>query len=201
MARKVRLIGIARASQHAFLRQTPYAYDDLFDYKDSSWVDAVINATGGRGVQYALDCISEGETIGKFHATFAKYVRGDGHFAVFRGPSGGRYRADGLRVNPMYGAVWEGLGVEVEYNGSTMPANPAARAFAAAFFDYLSSNEWPKLQPNPIRLMPGGLERVVPDGFELLGKDQVSARSASHGRSEDWMRPISGEKLVYALEV
>lgn len=85
--------------------------------------------------------------------------------------------------------------------GSTMPANPAARAFAAASFDYLSSNEWPKLQPNPIRLMPGGLERVVPDGFELLGKDQVSARSASHGRSEDWMRPISGEKLVYALEV
>lgn len=57
------------------------------------------------------------------------------------------------------------------------------------------------LQPNPVRLMPGGLERVVPDGFELLGSVQVSARSADSGRTETWMRPVSGEKLVYSLGV
>jgi hypothetical protein len=49
--------------------------------------------------------------------------------------------------------------------------------------------------------MPGGLDRVVPDGFELLGSLQVSARSADSRRTEPWMRPVSGEKVVYSLSV
>lgn len=85
--------------------------------------------------------------------------------------------------------------------GQTIPAKPDARAFAAAFYAWLSTAATDgvvKVQPNPVRLMPGGLERVVPDGFVLLGWNQVSARN-SNGRSEDYMRPISGEKLVYEI--
>ncbi|KAK0383183.1 hypothetical protein NLU13_9096 [Sarocladium strictum] len=201
----IRLVGAASTSKHGFLRQEPYSYDALVDYRDPSWPDKVrAAALGGNGVQYALDCISEGETVVKIHATFAADVEGDGHFGVFRAPAGGGYQPGGLRVNPIYGAVWEALGVEVGYNGFVLPANPQARAFGVAFYNYLSagaSTGGPVLQPNPVRLMPGGLERVVPDGFELLGSVQVSARSADSGRTETWMRPVSGEKLVYSLGV
>jgi len=46
--------------------------------------------------------------------------------------------------------------------------------------------------------MPGGLDRVVPDGFALLGSSGVSARNLAD-RTEKHMRPISAEKLVYVL--
>lgn len=72
--------------------------------------------------------------------------------------------------------------------------------FATKFFNFLSTAATDgkvKVQPNPVRLMPGGLERIVPDGFALLGGGMVSERSTS--RSEDYMRPISGEKLVYRI--
>ena len=55
-----------------------------------------------------------------------------------------------------------------------------------------------QLEPNPVRSMPGGLERVVQDGFSLLGTGLVSERSKLE-RLEEYMRPISAEKLVYSL--
>ena len=85
--------------------------------------------------------------------------------------------------------------------GSVLPANPDAHSFAKDFYAFLSSpgpSGKARLEPNPVRLMPGGLERVVPDGFALLGSGSVSQRTRL-GRSEDYMRPISGEKLVYKI--
>lgn len=49
-----------------------------------------------------------------------------------------------------------------------------------------------------MRIMPGGFERVVPDGFTLLGSGSVSQRSNVKG-GEEHMRPISAEKLVYQV--
>ncbi|POR36314.1 Zinc-type alcohol dehydrogenase-like protein C2E1P3.01 [Tolypocladium paradoxum] len=193
--KKIRLIGAASASKHSFLRQKPYSYDVLVDYRDSNWVDKVKAATDGRGVDYAMDCISEGSTVYKSHET----LNSSASFAVFRGPVGGRYDASKLTVKPIYGAVWEGLGVEIGYNGTILPANPSARDFATKFFDFLGSETLAggtKLEPNPARIMPGGLERIVPDGFALLGSGLVADR-ASVQRDEEYMRPISAEKLVY----
>jgi hypothetical protein len=45
--------------------------------------------------------------------------------------------------------------------------------------------------------MPGGLEKVVEDGFQLLGAGSVTDRQAK--RPEEWMRPVSAEKLVYRI--
>ncbi|KAF3940386.1 Zeta-crystallin [Dactylella cylindrospora] len=194
--RKLHLIGVASASKHEFLRRAPYSYDFVVDYRDPEWPAKVREATGGKGVDYALDCISEGETVGKVHSTIGP----KGKFAVFRTPKGGKYDVSNLDVKPIYGAVWEGLGVEIGYNGQIIPASPEARAFAAKFFAFLGSNAaegTAKLEPNPLRLMPGGLERIVPDGFELLGGDQVSGRKLT--RTEDYMKPISAEKLVYSI--
>lgn len=49
--------------------------------------------------------------------------------------------------------------------------------------------------------MPGGLERIVLDGFVLIGSGKVADRVSSlrHSESREWMNPISAEKLVYRV--
>ncbi|EXK30565.1 hypothetical protein FOXG_16490 [Fusarium oxysporum f. sp. lycopersici 4287] len=193
----IRLIGAASSSKHEMLRNEPYNYDVLVDYKDKDWVQEVKDATNGNGVDFALDCISEGQTVYNTHETLAPSAK----FAVIRGPVGGQYDPALLTVKPTYGAVWEGLGVEVGYNDAVIAANPDAHAFAKEFYNFLSKplpSGRAQLEPNPVRLMPGGLERVVQDGFRLLGTGLVSGRSKIE-RPEEYMRPISAEKLVYRL--
>ncbi|QGI69705.1 hypothetical protein CEK26_002037 [Fusarium fujikuroi] len=193
----IRLIGAASSSKHDMLRNEPYSYDVLVDYRDEDWVQKVKNATSGEGVDLALDCISEGQTVYKTHETLASSAK----FAVIRGPVGGQYDPALLTVKPTYGAVWEGLGVEVGYNDAVILANPEAHAFAKEFYNFLSKSPpsgRAQLEPNPVRLMPGGLKRVVQDGFSLLGTGLVSERSEIE-RPEGYMRPISAEKLVYSL--
>jgi hypothetical protein len=46
--------------------------------------------------------------------------------------------------------------------------------------------------------MPGGLEKVHADGFAVLGSGLVATRGEVK-RSEEYMKPISGEKMVYTL--
>ncbi|RSL52048.1 hypothetical protein CEP53_008216 [Fusarium sp. AF-6] len=194
---KVQLIGAASRSKHELLQQEPYSYDVLVDYHDADWVEKVKAATGGNGVDFALDCISEGETVYGTHETLTTEAK----FGVFRGPVGGRYDPSKLRIKPIYGAVWEGLGVEIGYNGAVIPASQEAREFARQYFDFLSvstSSGRSRIEPNPVRIMPGGFKKVVPDGFTLLGSGSVSQRSTVKG-VEEHMRPISAEKLVYRV--
>lgn len=109
----IRLIGAASSSKHEMLRNEPYSYDVLADYRNEDWVQKVKDATSGKGVDLALDCISEGQTVYKTHESLAPSAK----IAVIRGPVGGQYDPALLTVKPAYGAVWEGLGVEVGYNG------------------------------------------------------------------------------------
>ena len=51
-----------------------------------------------------------------------------------------------------------------------------------------------------MRLMPGGLEKIVEDGFALLGPGSMDERG-SNARTEPWMKPISMEKLIYEIFV
>lgn len=195
--KKYRLIGAASASKHDFLKKKPYSYDVLVDYRDSDWSERVKAATGGKGVDFAMDCISEGSTIHKTHETLNSSAK----LTVIRGPVGGKYDPSNFHVKPIYGAVWEGLGAEVDYKSSVMPVNPEAREFARRFFNFLSYNaksNVPRLEPNPVRNMPGGLDRIVPDGFSLLGPGWLANRVVVE-REEQYMRPISAEKLVYSL--
>lgn len=109
----IRLIGAASSSKHDMLRNKPYSYDVLVDHRDEDWVQKVKEATSGEGVDLALDCISGGQTVYKTHETLAPSTK----FAVIRGSVGGQYDPELITVKPAYGAVWEGLGVEVGYNG------------------------------------------------------------------------------------
>jgi len=46
--------------------------------------------------------------------------------------------------------------------------------------------------------MPGGLSKVVGDGFALLGAGGMEEQYSV--RQEKWMRPVSAEKLVYKVK-
>jgi NADPH:quinone reductase-like Zn-dependent oxidoreductase len=111
--RKFRLIGTARLSKHAFLSLPPYSYTHLFDYNDETWPQKVRNATNGIGIHYALDTISERDTVAKVHST----LNTSGKYHVFRGQDGGMFHTRDLEIQPVYGTVWEGLGHEVDYGG------------------------------------------------------------------------------------
>ena len=148
----------------------------------------------------AYDCISEGSTVLNTSNCLNKQTRNTSgvRVAVVRSREGGAgsTSVSELRgIEPSYGAVWEGSGVEVGYHGMTIAANPDSRAFTAAFYRWLS--EGGKLVPNPVRIMPGGLEMVVEEGFALLESGGMGDRVT---RTEEWMRPVSTEKLVYLVE-
>lgn len=94
------------------------------------------------------------------------------------------------------------------FTDETLAANADWRALTVEFYKYLSagsstdSARFP-IDPNPIRLMPGGLERVVPDAFQLIGSGKVAdrekARVETDVEAKPWLKPISGEKLVYKI--
>ncbi|KAK1623372.1 chaperonin 10-like protein [Colletotrichum phormii] len=177
---RIRLIGAASRAKHDMLRQAPYSYDEL--------VLQVCGATGG--VHYGVDTVSQSPSVERVHDTLVA----EGKLAVFRAPALAGFDPLKLRIKPVTGAVWEGLGVEIQYQGVTFPANPEAREFATRFYDYLGSEASlgkVKLQANPVRLMPGGLENIGAEGIPLFGSKQVNDPSKDH------MRPISGEKIVY----
>ncbi len=84
-----------------------------------------------------------------------------------------------------------------------MPQNARARDFAAKLFRYLTDDALANkvlIEPNPVRPMPGGFGRISPDGFYLLGSGvMASALKVQHSRNEEYMRPVSAEKLVYSV--
>ena len=193
----IRLIGAASKARHAMLREEPYHYDDLVDYRDVDWPEQVRALCGREGIDFACDCISEGDTVEKINSILSHR----GKQAIFRSRAAGAWtQTHPFDIEPVYGAVWEGLGVEIQYQKMTIPASPDARAFAVAFYQWLSAaakDGKVRLVPNPIRKMPGGLKKVVEDGFALLGTGSMGDRELR--RTESWMAPVSAEKLVYTL--
>ncbi|KAF2874669.1 chaperonin 10-like protein [Massariosphaeria phaeospora] len=187
------LFGAASKARWDMLSLEPYAYDHLVDYRDRDWPQQVRKLSGGVGIDYAYDCISEADSVARVSSTLAP----KGRTAIVRSRAGGAWKAESLPFEPIYGAVWEGLGEMVQYQGFTVEQSAAARSFAVEFYRWLSNATGSKMVLNPIRLMPGGLERVIKDGFKLLGAGKMDDRQIS--RPEDWMRPVSAEKLVYKI--
>ncbi|KAK3638426.1 hypothetical protein LTR56_013066 [Elasticomyces elasticus] len=189
----IKLFGAASTAKHKLLKQEPYGYDHLVDYRDPDWSQQIRNLAGGKGVDYVYDCISEGESVERASGL----LREGGRSMVVRSRAGGAWTADNLPIEPIYKAVWEGLGEDVEYQGMVLKKSVAARGFAVAFYRWLSGVVGTEVKAVPVRVMPGGLERVVGDGFALLGAGGMGDREVK--REEEWMRRVSGEKLVYRI--
>jgi NADPH:quinone reductase-like Zn-dependent oxidoreductase len=192
--KRIVLIGVASRARFPLLQARPYTYDFLVDYHDAEWPSKVSQLTEGKGIDLAFDCISEGATV----ANVSRTLHAKGKLAVVRSLEGGAWDASNLAqaIEPKYGAVWQGLGERVEYQGFVLPASATHKDFTAAFYGWLSSGG--KLEANPIRLMPGGLAKVADDGFALLGSGSMGDRA--NEREEVWMKPISAEKMVYKIE-
>ncbi|KAI4921032.1 hypothetical protein J4E85_009147 [Alternaria conjuncta] len=168
----IRLYGVPSEARWEFLKMEPY---------------------GRCWHSFCVDRISEGSSVERTCSSLA----GNGKVAIVRSREGGAWKAPNISVEPSYGAVWEGLGEEVEYQGFTVRRSPAARGFTVAFYAWLNGCMGSAMSPAPIRLMPGGLESVVQDGFQLLGAGSMAERRVI--RTESWMRPVSAEKLVYGI--
>ncbi|TCD60171.1 hypothetical protein EIP91_010618 [Steccherinum ochraceum] len=192
-----RIFATASPQNHAKLLEL--GVEQVFDYNDPEWPARVKAASGG--IHYAVDCISEKNSTVDISQTF---VKEGGTIACSRGQGWTREgMREGVEVTPL--AVYVGLGKEIHLFGNDIPANPEWRAFTVAFFKWLSSTkDRLPIAPNPVRLMPGGLERIVQDGLTLLSKPgsmSVADRPVdpeSHG-TEQWWKPVSGEKLVYRV--
>jgi NADPH:quinone reductase-like Zn-dependent oxidoreductase len=191
--KQVRLLGAASKARWEMLRTIPYGYAHLVDYRDTDWSQQIRKLTDDNGVHFAYDCISERNSVENVSFTLAT----KGRSAIVRSRAGGAWKAGELPFEPIYGAVWEGLGEEVQYQAMVVKRSPAARAFAVAFYKWLGQAMGSSLRPVPIRSMPGGLSKVVEDGFLLLGSGSMDDRKVE--RREERMRPLSAEKLVYSL--
>lgn len=192
--KRISLYGAASKARWPMLRSEPYGYDHLVDYRDADWPEQIKKLSGGAGMQYIYDCVSEGRSVEQAYSILAD----GGKCAIVRSREGGAWTAKELPVEPVYGAVWEGLGEEVEYQGFTIERSPAARQFAVEFYRWLGEAVGEVLRLVPYRLMPGCLERVVEDGFRLLGSGGMEKREVR--REEEFMRPVSAEKIVYRIQ-
>lgn len=190
---RLQLFGVASKTRWDLLKAGPYHYDHLVDYRDEDWHDQIRELSAGEGMHYVYDAISEGDTVSRSSSILAP----DGRMAIVRSREGGAWTARSMPTEPIYGAVWEGLGEEIQYQGLIVPKSPSAREFAASFYQWLSTAVAAELKPIPTRLMPGSLNNIVEDGFALLGVGGMGERQSL--RQEEWMRPISAEKLVYRI--
>ena len=150
---KLRLFGVASKARWTLLQSEPYSYDHLVDYRDADWYEQIQKVAAGEGIHYVYDAISEGDTVSRSSSTLAP----NGRMAIVRTREGGAWTGQSMPIEPIYGAVWEGLGEEVQYQGLTVPKSPSARGFAVGFYQWLSTAIAAELQPVSIRLMPGGL--------------------------------------------
>jgi NADPH:quinone reductase-like Zn-dependent oxidoreductase len=65
----IKLFGTASESRFQMLRNQRYIYDHLVDYHDTRWPDKIRELSDGRGMDYILDCISEGDSLAKVSQT------------------------------------------------------------------------------------------------------------------------------------
>lgn len=191
--KSIRLFGVASKARWPMLKAKPFEYDGLVDYHDEDWPEQVKKMAGEEAIHFAYDGISEQDSVAHVSHLLHPY----GRMAIVRSKEAGAWKNNDVWTTPIYGAVWEGLGAEVQYQGFTVKKSETAQEFAVRFYKWLSKAVGGTLKPVPVRVMPGGLERVVQDGFALLGSGKVGERDQK--REEEWMRPISAEKLVYRI--
>lgn len=97
---KIRLIGVASAAKHTLLREHPFNYDVLIDYRDADWPEQVREATGSSdGVQFAIDAVSVSPTVEQVESTLTP----EGRFAVYRSPALGKFDVTKLKIKPLLG--------------------------------------------------------------------------------------------------
>jgi NADPH:quinone reductase-like Zn-dependent oxidoreductase len=117
--REIKLIGAASAKHMPFLKAAPYSYDEIVDYHDEDWPAQVKAMTGGKGLDYAIDGISELPMVIQINDILNQTT---GHQAIFRSPRSVGYvpQWEKMARKPEYGAVWEGLRHDIRYASESL---------------------------------------------------------------------------------
>jgi hypothetical protein len=155
-----------------------YGATATFDYKSPTCADD-INKHTRNSLQFALDCISEPETMQLCYKCLGR--AGGRYTALEPYPSFLHTRPKTVQPDWVLGPVVLGkkLGWPEPFDKE---GDPAAREFAVSWFATAQRLlDERKLRPHPIRVMDGGLQNVI-EGLRLLKKKEVS-----------------GQKLIYSL--
>ena len=81
----IKLYGVASEARWKFLKMKPYGYDALVEYRDLHWPEQIRELTGGVGIHYAFDCISERSSVERTCSTLAR----NGKVAIVGSREGG----------------------------------------------------------------------------------------------------------------
>lgn len=159
--RTMKQFGVASKVRWSLLKEEPYSCDHLVDHRDIDWHEQIRRLLTGEGMHYVYNAISEGDAV--YHNSTA--LAHNGRMAIMRSRESGAWTSEGTSVEQTYGAVWEGHGEEILYQGLTVPKSLSAGEFAVQFYQWLSTAMGSELKPISTRLMPGGLDKILNDWF------------------------------------
>lgn len=168
------VITTASSVRHEYLRGL--GADICFDYKDSSVVSEIRRVTKNE-LAYAIDCISEKESIRQVCAT----LTGRKPQVVTLLPRISDEIPAHIKEHSVL--MYTIFGHEIHAFRKVYEARPNDKIFAETFYKLLSDYLLPNnlLKPNPVTKIPGGLN-AVEQGFKRMMDNK-----------------IAGEKLFYTL--
>ncbi|UJR17530.1 hypothetical protein I4U23_004425 [Adineta vaga] len=168
------VVTTASPARHIYLKEL--GSDTCFDYKDSNVVAQIKQATNGN-LAYAIDCVSEKESVQQVCATL---TGANPQIAtVLPGVSNDIPSHIKERSILMYTIV----GRQMNVFGQDFEAEPQDKMFAEKFYQLLSDVLFPRglIKPNKVTKIPGGLNGIE-ERFKRMMENKVA-----------------GEKFVYAI--
>lgn len=144
----------------------------MFDYRSPTVIDE-IRACTRKSLKFALDCVSEPETMEFCYKVLGR-TRGK-YCALEPYPTFLHTRP--RTVTPDWVLGPSALGQEISWaEPFTRHVNPELRAWGVDWYITVQKLlDQGKLRPHPVRVVPGGLEGVK-DGLRLLADKQVSGQ-------------------------
>jgi len=144
----------------------------VFDYKSPTVVEDIRKHTR-KSLKFALDCISEPETM---EFCYRVLGRTGGHYCALE-PYPEFLHTRPRTVKPDWVLGPSALGQQIGWAPPfTREVNPELRAWGVEWYITVQKLlDQGRLKPHPIKVMTGGFEGVK-DGLELLRKKQVSGQ-------------------------
>lgn len=191
--RRARLIGLASPESWDMLRADPYGFDVLVDIQDTSWPEQVGRAVGD-GVDLALHAAPEDINIAHVSGT----LRQGGKLAVTRSVANEKMEDEGVALEPVHESGGKRMGTNYsEPVGCTAGLSPVKTEFMTAFYKWLSDGGL--LRPLPVRIMLGGLDRMLENWPTSPGTSSGMGQR-ENGRQSGLLKQSPLEKLVYSID-
>ncbi|CAF1200113.1 unnamed protein product [Adineta ricciae] len=168
------VVATASSARHEYLKGL--GCNACFDYKDPNVVSQIKQVTNGT-LAYAIDCVSEAESIRRVCATLTgKNPQVATVLPGLQNEIPSHIKEHGILMYTIFGRPMNVFGLDFD-------AVPEDKAFAEKFYRLLTNVLLPRglVKPNKATKLPGGLSGIE-EGFKKMMENRVAA-----------------EKLVYAI--